>query len=45
MKANHSIQILISVIVVLLMSIFPVHAEIEMAVIKGKVVNEKNQPV
>lgn len=45
MKANHSIQILISAIVVLLMSIFPVHAEIEMAVIKGKVVNEKNQPV
>lgn len=45
MKTIISIRVLIAFAVVLLITIFPAQGEIEMAVIKGKVVNEKNQPV
>lgn len=44
MKTIIPIRIVIAAAVILAM-IFPVHAEIEMAIIKGKVVNEQNQPV
>ena len=44
MKTIILIRIVIAAAVIQAM-IFPVHAEIEMAIIKGKVVNEQNQPV
>ncbi|MEA4983868.1 hypothetical protein SDC9_42211 [bioreactor metagenome] len=44
MKTIIPIRIVIAAAVIQAM-IFPVHAEIEMAIIKGKVVNEQNQPV
>lgn len=45
MKTINSVRLLIPVCLALLLNILPVKAEIEMAVIKGKVVNEHNQPV
>jgi hypothetical protein len=45
MKKKSPVRLLIAAAFVLFTNIFPANAEIEMAVIKGKVVNENNQPV